>query len=37
METTTLLDAIAGGLALTILIGGLLMLFKGISAFQDKD
>jgi len=37
METTTLLDAIAGGLALTILICGLLMLFKGISAFQDKD
>jgi len=37
METTNLLDLIAGGLALAILIGGLLMLFFGISAFGDKD
>ena len=36
MENTNLLDAIAGGLAIAILIGGLLMLFKGMSAFQDK-
>ena len=37
METTNLLDLITGGLALAVLIGGLLMLFKGISAFGDKD
>ena len=37
METTNLLDLVTGGLALTILIGGLLMLFSGISAFGDKD
>lgn len=37
METTSLIDLVAGGLALAILIGGLLMLFKGISAFGDKD
>lgn len=37
MENTNLLDAIAGGLAIAILIGGLLMLFKGMSAFQDKE
>ncbi len=36
MENTNLLDAIAGGLAIAILIGGLLMLFKGMSAFKDK-
>lgn len=37
METTSLMDLIAGGLALVVLIGGLLMLFNGISAFGDKD
>jgi len=37
METTKVLDLIAGGLALAILIGGLLMLFFGVSAFGDKD
>ncbi len=37
MPTTNLMDLVAGGLALAILIGGLLMLFKGISAFDDKD
>jgi hypothetical protein len=37
MLTTNLMDLVAGGLALAILIGGLLMLFKGISAFDDKD
>jgi hypothetical protein len=36
VENTNLLDLIAGGLALAVLIGGLLMLFKGISAFDDK-
>lgn len=34
METTAWLDAIAGGLALAIVIGGLIMLFKGMSAFK---
>jgi hypothetical protein len=37
VETTNLLDLVTGGLALIILIGGLLMLFKGISAFEDKS
>ncbi len=37
MLTTNLMDLVAGGLALAILIGGLLMLFKGISAFDDKE
>lgn len=37
METTNILDLVAGGLALAILIGGLLMLFSGMSAFDDKD
>ncbi|CAA9307604.1 hypothetical protein AVDCRST_MAG92-5587 [uncultured Coleofasciculus sp.] len=37
METTNLLDFIAGGVALAILISGLVMLFKGISAFGDKS
>lgn len=34
MENTAWLDAIAGGLALAIVIGGLIMLFKGMSAFK---
>ncbi|MFB2978863.1 hypothetical protein [Microseira sp. BLCC-F43] len=37
METTNPLDLVTGGLALAVLIGGLLMLFFGISAFGDKD
>ncbi len=37
METTNVLDLVVGGLALVILIGGLLMLFFGISAFGDRD
>jgi hypothetical protein len=37
METTSLIDLVAGGLAVVVLIGGLLMLFNGISAFGDKD
>ena len=37
METTNLLDLVAGGLAVVILISGLLMLFSGMSAFGDKD
>lgn len=37
METTNLLDLVAGGLAVVILIGGLFMLFSGMSAFGDKD
>lgn len=36
METTNLLDFVAGGVAIAILISGLVMLFKGISAFGDK-
>ncbi|MBE9129754.1 NAD synthetase [Coleofasciculus sp. LEGE 07092] len=31
------IDLVIGGLAITILAGGLLMLFNGISAFGDKD
>ncbi|HBK65692.1 MAG TPA: hypothetical protein DEG17_05915 [Cyanobacteria bacterium UBA11149] len=37
METTNLLDLVAGGLAVVILISGLFMLFSGMSAFGDKD
>lgn len=36
MENTNVLDLVVGGLAIAILIGGLLMLFNGISAFGDK-
>ncbi len=36
VENTNVLDLVAGGLALAILIGGLLMLFLGASAFGDK-
>jgi len=36
VENTNLLDLVAGGLAIMIFIGGLVMLFKGISAFEDK-
>ncbi len=34
MENTAVLDALAGGLALAIVLGGLVMLFKGMSAFK---
>jgi hypothetical protein len=37
METTHLMDLVAGGVALAILVGGLLMLFKGVLAFGEKD
>lgn len=37
METTNILDLITGGLALAVLIGGLVMLFFGISAFGERD
>lgn len=36
MENTNVLDLVAGGLAIAILIGGLLMLFLGVSALGDK-
>jgi Na+-transporting methylmalonyl-CoA/oxaloacetate decarboxylase gamma subunit len=36
VENTNLLDLIAGGLALAILGGGLVMLFLGVSAFGGK-
>lgn len=37
METTHLMDLVAGGVALAILMGGLIMLFKGIFAFGERD
>jgi hypothetical protein len=37
METTNVLDLVIGGLALAILVGGLLMLFSGVSALGDQD
>lgn len=37
MEKTNLLDLIAGGFALAIFIGGLLMLFSGMSVLGDKE
>ncbi|MBW4573848.1 MAG: NAD synthetase [Aphanothece sp. CMT-3BRIN-NPC111] len=36
MENLAWLDLATGGLALVILIGGLAMLFNGISAFDRK-
>lgn len=36
MENTTLLDGIMGIMAIAILLGGLVMLFKGISSMQNK-
>jgi hypothetical protein len=36
VENINVLDLVAGGLALAILCGGLLMLFKGVSAFGNK-
>jgi len=37
VENTNILDFVAGGVAVFILISGLVMLFKGISAFEDKE
>ena len=37
METNTPLDWVLGGLAIAILIGGLVMLLSGVSAMNDKD
>jgi hypothetical protein len=37
MENTNVLDLVTGGIALVILIGGLVMLFAGVSAFGDKE
>jgi hypothetical protein len=37
VESTNVLDLVAGGVALAILIGGLVMLFVGVSAFGDKE
>ncbi|MEA5535297.1 NAD synthetase [Crocosphaera sp. XPORK-15E] len=36
METNTVLDWILGGLAITILIGGMIMLLSGVSEMGDK-
>jgi hypothetical protein len=36
MENINPLDAIMGGLAIAIALGGLVMLFSGIFASQDK-
>ncbi|WP_125061111.1 NAD synthetase [Aphanothece sacrum] len=36
METNTILDWILGSLALTILIGGMLMLLSGVLGMGDK-
>jgi hypothetical protein len=36
MITNTLLDWILGGLALSILVGGLLMLLGGVLRMNDK-
>jgi hypothetical protein len=37
VESTNVLDLVAGAVALAILIGGLVMLFVGVSAFGDKE
>ena len=37
MENTPVLDWIAGGLAIAIAIGGLVMLFQGLSGFNEQD
>ena len=36
MENTNLIDIIFGTLAMLILISGLIMLFQGMSAFDQK-
>jgi hypothetical protein len=37
VENTNVLDLVTGGVAIAILIGGLVMLFVGVSAFGDKE
>lgn len=37
METPVWMDWLAGGLAAVILLGGLVMLFGGVSAMNRKD
>ncbi len=37
METNTPLDWVLGGLAIAILIGGLVMLLSGVSAMNKKE
>ncbi|WP_347179296.1 NAD synthetase [Roseofilum acuticapitatum] len=37
MENTQVLDWIAGGLAIAIAIGGLVMLFQGLAGFNEQD
>jgi len=37
METNTSLDWVLGGLAIAILIGGLVMLLSGVSAMNKKE
>lgn len=37
MENTAWLDWIAGGLAIVVFLGGLIMLFGGVSAMNRKD
>jgi hypothetical protein len=37
VENTNVLDLVTGGIALVILIAGLVMLFVGVSAFDDKE
>ncbi len=36
MENTQILDLVAGGLAIAILLGGLLMMFTGIFTTKDR-
>jgi hypothetical protein len=36
MENTAWLDWIAGGLAIAILLGGMVMLLSGVSAMNQK-
>lgn len=37
MENTAWLDWVAGGLAIVVFLGGLVMLFGGVSAMNRKD
>lgn len=36
MENTGVLDVVMGGIAIAIVIGGLIMLFKGISSMPKN-
>jgi hypothetical protein len=36
VESTNVFDLVAGGVAVALLISGLVMLFQGVSAFEDK-